>query len=162
MNQLAPLSSQSLPVPALVAAAGDQARIRFLEFFAANIRHAHTRRAYSRAVGEFLDWCADAGVPSIAHVAPLHVATWIEAQMRVVSGPSVKQRLRALRHLFDWLVVGLRSWASRARLSTASSIPRGSYAATARSCSNSRVRASVYEGARNQQSSLIHAESAGG
>ena len=106
MNQLAPLSSQSLPVPALVAAAGDQARIRFLEFFAANIRNAHTRRAYSRAVGEFLDWCADAGVPSIAHVAPLHVATWIEAQMRVVSVPSVKQRLAALRHLFDWLVIG--------------------------------------------------------
>ena len=45
-------------------------------------------------------------MPSIAHVAPLHVATWIEAQMRVVSVPSVKQRLAALRHLFDWLVVG--------------------------------------------------------
>jgi site-specific recombinase XerD len=106
MNQLAPLPSRSLPVPALVEAAGDQARIRFLEFFAANIRNAHTRRAYSRAVGAFLDWCADAGVPSIAHVAPLHVATWIEAQMRVVSVPSVKQRLAALRHLFDWLVIG--------------------------------------------------------
>jgi site-specific recombinase XerD len=106
MNQLAPLPSPSLPVPALVAAAGDQARVRFLEFFAANIRNAHTRRAYSRAVGELLDWCADAGVPSIAHVAPLHVATWIEAQMRVVSVPSVKQRLAALRHLFDWLVIG--------------------------------------------------------
>jgi site-specific recombinase XerD len=106
MNQLAPLPSRSLPVPALVAAAGDQARVRFLEFFAANIRNPHTRRAYSRAVAEFLDWCADAGVPSIAHVAPLHVATWIEAQMRVVSVPSVKQRLAALRHLFDWLVIG--------------------------------------------------------
>jgi hypothetical protein len=29
--------------PALVAAAGDQAGVRFLEFFAANIRNAHTR-----------------------------------------------------------------------------------------------------------------------
>ena len=106
MNQLARLPPQSLPVPTLVAAAGDQARVRFLEFFAANIRNPHTRRAYSRAVAEFLDWCADAGVPSIAHVAPLHVATWIEAQMRVVSVPSVKQRLAALRHLFDWLVIG--------------------------------------------------------
>jgi site-specific recombinase XerD len=106
MNQLVPLPSRSLPVPALVAAAGDQARVRFLEFFAANIRNPHTRRAYSRAVAEFLAWCADAGVPSIAHVAPLHVATWIEAQTRELAAPSVKQRLAALRHLFDWLVVG--------------------------------------------------------
>jgi DUF971 family protein len=43
MNQLVPLSS--LPVPALVTAAGDRARVRFLEFFAANIRNAHTRHA---------------------------------------------------------------------------------------------------------------------
>jgi site-specific recombinase XerD len=106
MNPLAPLPCPGLPVPALVAAAGEQARTRFLEFFAANIRNPHTRRAYSRAVGEFLEWCADAGVPSIAHVAPLHVATWIEAQTREPSPPSVKQRLAALRHLFDWLVTG--------------------------------------------------------
>jgi site-specific recombinase XerD len=106
MKQLAPLPSRSLPVPALVAAAGAQARVRFLEFFAANIRNPHTRRAYSRAVAEFLDWCADAGVPSIAHIAPLYVATWIEAQTRDLAAPSVKQGLAALRHLFDWLVVG--------------------------------------------------------
>jgi site-specific recombinase XerD len=106
MNQLAPLPSHTLAVPALVAAAGNRAHVRFLEFFAANIRNPHTRRAYGRAVAEFLDWCADAGVRSIADVAPLHVATWIEAQTRAVAAPSVKQRLAALRHLFDWLVIG--------------------------------------------------------
>ena len=107
MNQLAPLPSRFLPIPALVTAAGDQARIRFLEFFAAAIRNPHTRRAYSRAVAEFLAWCGDAGVPSIARVAPLHVATWIEAQMQAgLAAPSVKQQLAALRHLFDWLVTG--------------------------------------------------------
>jgi hypothetical protein len=37
--------SRSLPVPALVAAAGDQARVRFLEFFAATIRNPHTPAA---------------------------------------------------------------------------------------------------------------------
>ena len=82
MNALAPLPSPALPVPALVAAAGEEARIRFLEFFAATIRNPNTRRAYSRAVAEFLAWCEDAGVPSIAAVAPLHVGTWIEAQKR--------------------------------------------------------------------------------
>lgn len=104
MTQLAPFSP--FPVPQLVAAAGDHAGIRFMEFFAATIRNPHTRRAYSRAVGDFLTWCADAGVPSIAAVQPLHVATWIEARTREASAPTVKQGLAALRHLFDWLVTG--------------------------------------------------------
>ena len=56
MNQLAPIGS-TLTLPALVAATGDRAGMRFLEFFAANIRNPHTRRAYARAVGEFLAWC---------------------------------------------------------------------------------------------------------
>ncbi len=93
-------------VPALIAAAGERAGVRFLEFFAANIRNPHTRRAYDRAAEEFLGWCADAGVPSIAAVQPLHVATWIEAATRELAAPSVKQRLAAIRHLFDWLVTG--------------------------------------------------------
>ena len=80
--------------------------MRFLEFFAANIRNPHTRRAYGRAAEEFLAWCASAGVPSIAAVQPVHVATWIEAGTRELAAPSVKQRLAALRHLFDWLVIG--------------------------------------------------------
>jgi hypothetical protein len=62
-------------VPALVAAAGERAGMRFLEFFAANIRNPHTRRAYARAADEFLAWCAGAGVPSIGAVRPVHVAT---------------------------------------------------------------------------------------
>jgi hypothetical protein len=53
-------------VPALVAAAGERAGMCFLEFFAANIRNPHTRRAYYRAAEEFLAWCASASVPSIA------------------------------------------------------------------------------------------------
>ena len=107
MNQLARLPSPALAVPALVAAAGGKASTRFLEFFAANIRNPHTRRAYSRAVADFLAWCEVAGVPSVAHIAPLHVATWIEAQVQAgLAAPSIKQRLAALRHLFDWLVVG--------------------------------------------------------
>ena len=104
MNQLVRVSASAMP--ALVTAAGDRAEIRFLEFFAANIRNPHTRRAYSRAVGEFLTWCGDAGVPSIADVQPLHVATWIEAQTRELAAPTVKQQLAAVRHLFDWLVTG--------------------------------------------------------
>src|SRR5262249_47979850 len=100
------LSSPAFQLPALVAAADGRTRKRFLEFFAAQIRNRHTRRAYYRAAEEFLAWCTDAGVRSIAAVEPVHVATWIEASTRELAAPSVKQRLAALRQLFDWLVNG--------------------------------------------------------
>jgi integrase/recombinase XerC len=77
MNQLAPLAS-SPSLPAIVAAAGERAGTRFLEFFASTIRNPHTRRAYGRAVGAFLAWCEEMGVASIAAVQPLHVAAWID------------------------------------------------------------------------------------
>ena len=93
-------------VPALIAAAGDRARVRFLEFFAAQIRNPHTRRAYGRAVVGFLAWCEDHQVASVTAVQPLHVAAWIEQQTRAHAAPTVKVRLAALRHLFDWLVTG--------------------------------------------------------
>jgi len=93
-------------LPVLIAAAGDNASRRFLEFFAANIRNPHTRRAYSRAVMDFMAWCEDHGVASITAVQPLHVAAWIEMQTREYAAPTVKLRLAGLRHLFDWLVTG--------------------------------------------------------
>ena len=104
MTQLIVLPSISLP--ALITAARERARFRFLEFFASNICNPHTRRAYVRAVAEFLDWCAAAGVVSIEDVQPLHLAAWIEGQTRQLSAPTVKQALAAIRHLFDWLVTG--------------------------------------------------------
>jgi len=93
-------------VPALIAAGGDRAGLRFLEFFASNIRNPHTRRAYGRAVAAFLIWCENHGVVSIAAVQSLHVGTWIELQTRAHSAPTAKQHLAAIRHLFDWLVTG--------------------------------------------------------
>lgn len=93
-------------LPALVKATGRRAGIRFLEFFAAQIRNPHTRRAYARAVSEFLAWCESVGVTSLLQVQPLHVASWIELEGRTVAAPSVKQQLAAIRHLFDWLVTG--------------------------------------------------------
>jgi len=71
MNEFVPLGPSSATLPTLVAAAGKRASMRFLEFFAANIRNPHTRRAYFRASEEFLAWCASAGVPSIVDVQPV-------------------------------------------------------------------------------------------
>ena len=101
------LSTSSLPpLPALTHDAGDRAQLRFLEFFTSNIRNPNTRRAYGRAVADFLQWCQEVGVGSITQVQPLHVAAWIELLSQQVSAPTVKQRLAALKHLFDWLVTG--------------------------------------------------------
>jgi integrase/recombinase XerD len=90
-------------LPAFVAQAGDKAGSRFLEFFTAHIRNANTRRAYSRAITGFFDWCEDRGV-EFQHVGPVTVAAFIEQHPG--SKPTVKQSLAAIRMLYDWLVTG--------------------------------------------------------
>lgn len=65
--------------PALITAAGERAAYRLLEFFTAQIRNPHTRRAYARAVREFCAWLETHGVASIVEVNSAHAATYIEA-----------------------------------------------------------------------------------
>jgi hypothetical protein len=72
MNQLVAFTDRA---PALVAAAGARASYRFFEFFTVKIRNPDPRRAYARAVQEFLAWCEQHGVTSIAEVQPLYVGT---------------------------------------------------------------------------------------
>jgi hypothetical protein len=48
MSELVPTTSARLPV--LIAVAGDRASMRFLEFFAANIRNPHTRMRVPRMI----------------------------------------------------------------------------------------------------------------
>jgi len=105
MNHLLPITPAPA-IPAIIAAADDRAQVRFLEFFTVTIRNPNTRRAYARGIGEFLGWCEQRGVLSIAAVQPLHVAAYIEELGQARSAPTVKQRLAAIRHLFDWLVIG--------------------------------------------------------
>ncbi|MHB8285458.1 MAG: site-specific integrase, partial [Caulobacteraceae bacterium] len=93
-----PIAIASVELPSLVVAAGVPAQVRFLEFFAGNIRNPHTRRAYARAVVDFLAWCEARGVASIAAVQPLHVAAYIEALGQARSAPTAKQHLAAIRH----------------------------------------------------------------
>ena len=104
MNQLAPITASY--APALVAATGPRASYRFLEFFTAKIRNAHTRRAYTRAATEFFDWLAAKGLTQLDDIESIHVATYIEELSRARSAPTAKLRLAALRHLFDWMVIG--------------------------------------------------------
>lgn len=70
----APAHPGAVAVPMMVMTEGEAAARRYLEFFAAAIRNPHTRRAYARAVADFLAWCGDHGVPSVVAVQPLYVA----------------------------------------------------------------------------------------
>lgn len=97
---------QETTVPAIIASVDNQTQERFLEFFAVNIRNPNTRKAYARAALDFMNWCADRGVTSLPGIQPIHVAAWIEELGNTHSVPTVKQRLAAVRHLFDWMVVG--------------------------------------------------------
>ncbi|HEY1876760.1 MAG TPA: tyrosine-type recombinase/integrase [Rhizomicrobium sp.] len=90
-------------VPALIADLGDEAAWRYVEFFTANIRNPHTRRAYARACSQFFAWCEQRCL-TLAAIRPHDVATYIERLQ--ASAPSVKQQLAAVRMLFNWLVVG--------------------------------------------------------
>ena len=87
-----------------VTKSGERATHRALEFFAVNIRNRHTRRAYMRGAQDFVGWRRRAGVALIADVQPSHVASYIAEFGRGRSAPTVKQRLAAIRRLFDWLV----------------------------------------------------------
>ena len=93
----------TLRLPQIVAVAGERAIILYTDFFASNIRNEHTKRAYGGAIADFLDWCGDAGIASINDVRPPNVAAWIDLQAIKCAAPTVRLKLAALRHLFDWL-----------------------------------------------------------
>jgi site-specific recombinase XerD len=92
-------------VPALIADAGDAAGWRYVEFFTANIRNPHTRRAYARACGRFFAWCEERGL-TLTVIRSHDVATWVEQLQEKHRAPGVKQQLAAVRMLFDWLITG--------------------------------------------------------
>jgi site-specific recombinase XerD len=77
-------------VPALIADAGDQAAWRYVEFFAANIPNANTRRAYARACQQFFAWCDERGL-TLMTIRPVDVARYIETRQQTHSAPDVKQ-----------------------------------------------------------------------
>ena len=105
MQGFIPIASDSVSLPVLFAPDAPAAK-RTLEFFTAHIRNPNTRKAYAAATREFAAWCADQGIVSLGEVQPMHVAAYIEGLQLRLSAPSIKQRLAALRMLFDWLVIG--------------------------------------------------------
>ena len=82
-----------------------EAEKQVLEFFVAHLRNRNTRKAYAQAVADFGAWCAQHAVSSLTQVRPIHVSAYVEELTAKIALPSVKQKLSALRMLFDWLVI---------------------------------------------------------
>nr|WP_232299002.1 tyrosine-type recombinase/integrase [Granulicella tundricola] len=76
------------------------------DFFSSHIRNPSSRRAHREAVRQVSDFCAEHGIGDLAQVEPVHVAAFVETQLKTQSKPTAKLRLAALRMLFDWMVVG--------------------------------------------------------
>src|SRR5215469_17654689 len=77
-------------LPAAIAAQGERAGRRFIEFFTATIRNRNTRMAYARAVKQFFDWCEDHRL-GLDDREPIAIAAYIEELGSAMSKPSVKQ-----------------------------------------------------------------------
>ncbi|MGI9434949.1 MAG: site-specific integrase, partial [Geminicoccaceae bacterium] len=93
-----------LVVPRIVADAGDGAAMRFIEFFTAQVHNPNTRKAYGRAAMDFCHWADDLGITNLNNILPVHVAAYVKHLDGCYSAPSTKQKLAAIRMLFDWLV----------------------------------------------------------
>ena len=87
--------------PAILHRAGAQARFAADEFFAARLRNPHTRRAYSRAVRNFFEWC-ELHELELRQITPGFAARFVDELGESVS--EQKLALAALRQLFDLLV----------------------------------------------------------
>jgi site-specific recombinase XerD len=98
------LCEDSMP-PALFVKEAKAAE-RFWDFFTANIRNRHTRRAYYNGICKFAEFCAERGVHDLAYVKPIHVAGYVESLRDNFAKPTIKQHLAAIRMMLDWLVVG--------------------------------------------------------
>jgi hypothetical protein len=59
-------------VPAIIAAAGDKAARRYIEFFAVTIENANTRAACFHACRRFFAWCDDKGLDELVAIEPMH------------------------------------------------------------------------------------------
>src|SRR5271166_5306651 len=93
-------------LPPVIARAGKRAAERLIEFFTAEIRNPHTRRAYGRVAWAFFAWIDERDI-ALEGISAVHVAAWVESlKQDNYEVASVKQHLAAVRRLLDYLVTG--------------------------------------------------------
>src|SRR5207249_4071199 len=82
-----------------IDAGGELIAHEFLCFFLYHVHNDNTRRAYARAIGQFIGWCEKQALPSVAEVDFSHVTGFLAGTQMLTA----KQRLAALRSLFSYL-----------------------------------------------------------
>ncbi len=93
-------------LPALLQAASQKTRHRFIDFITSSIRNPNTRAAYQRAILQFLNWCEDdVRVAGLYQIKPIVIAAYLE-QMEAYAAKPTKQHRSAISKMFDWLVAG--------------------------------------------------------
>lgn len=91
-------------LPEIIHRAGSNALFAAQEFFAGLIRNPHTRRAYMKAITDFLQWAEKHGGGELGQIAPWHVGEYFSHMAADTSVATRNMRLSALRHFFDNLV----------------------------------------------------------
>ena len=80
-------------LPAIIGACNERTRLRFIQFFTANIRNRNTRRAYARGVKQFFDWTEGRRL-ELEEIDALAVAAYIEKIGGEMAKPSVQAAAR--------------------------------------------------------------------
>ena len=93
--------AQNEVLPVLIVQAGSSARFAWEEFIYGKIRNPHTRRAYERAIRQFLKHC-DTFNKELSTISPRDVGCYLDD---LNYAPATKKlHLSAIRHFFDILV----------------------------------------------------------
>jgi hypothetical protein len=101
VKRLSP-TSRDEQLPALVVMAGGPAAQAWSDFFDGKVRNDHTRRAYERAVRQFLQWCEREDGLELPRIRAGDVGRYLS---QLSGGPAKKKgTLAALRRYFRVLV----------------------------------------------------------
>jgi len=92
-----------IAVPDPVCELGNAGMQRFLDFFSVHLQNKHTRRAYARAIGDFISSCEK---KSLAAVKEEDVIKYAHDLLTKGTISTTRQRLSAIRHLYNWLANG--------------------------------------------------------
>jgi site-specific recombinase XerD len=107
-RELARAATSELPEDLLVLGAGPRVEASLeqavLDFFLAELRNRHTRRAYARAVTDLTVWAGPRG-RTLTSLTASDIAAWLHDLGQGRSRPTVKQRLAGVRRFLDYLVV---------------------------------------------------------
>jgi integrase/recombinase XerC len=82
-----------------------KAPFRVPQSFALHIESPATRRIYLRHIQQFSAWCDSQGLIEFQNVKREDIERYVEVLRKQLAKPSVRQRVAAIRTLFDSLVV---------------------------------------------------------